>query len=102
MGNTTAHSNASNVDLIRDHRKLAAKTTMLRMMAPMSNMLANFYSTTAGSLIQTHSFAKFKSSNSFIINKTWLESTTAGSLIQFLPYLDALPDAGKTIVPVKR
>jgi hypothetical protein len=33
-------------------------------------LLPNFYSTTAGSLIQTHSFAKFKSSNSFIINKT--------------------------------
>jgi len=29
----------------------------------------NYYSTTAGSLIQTHSFAEFKSSNSFIINK---------------------------------
>jgi len=45
-------------------------------------MRANCYSTTAGSLMQTHSFAKFKSSNSFIINKTWLGSTTAGSLMQ--------------------
>jgi hypothetical protein len=30
----------------------------------------NCYSTTAGSFIQSISFAKFKSSNSFIINKT--------------------------------
>jgi hypothetical protein len=38
-------------------------------------MTPNYYSTTAGSLMQTHSFAKFKSSNSFITNKTWLGST---------------------------
>jgi hypothetical protein len=42
----------------------------------------NFYSTTAGSFIQIISFAKFKSSNPFVINKTLSDSTTAGSFIE--------------------
>jgi hypothetical protein len=45
----------------------------------------NFYSTTAGSLIQFGHFVELKRSNVFIINKTWPGSTTAGSLMQFPP-----------------
>src|SRR5437879_3317613 len=45
-------------------------------------LTANFYSTTAGSFIETNLSTEFESPNLFLIIQTCLEYTTAGSLIQ--------------------
>ncbi|PYK62385.1 MAG: hypothetical protein DME21_06565 [Verrucomicrobia bacterium] len=44
--------------------------------------MPNFYSTPAGSFIETSLSTELESPNLFIINQTCLEYTTAGSLIQ--------------------